>query len=894
MGRKTKVNTLFFSLFFFLICTYSFSQTIISGTLKDNKNNIITGNVILKDSLLKNYISYTYANKKGYYQLKTNKTGNFNLVFSSLGFKPKTTPIVVHKNQAEITVNVVLQEDAISLDEVVIKAEKSVFTEKDTIRFRTKAFTNGTEQTVEDLLKKIPGLNIDSEGRIKVGNQEIEKLMIDGDDFFEKGYKVLSKNMPAHPIEEVEVLKKYSNNHLLKGIENSDKVALNLKLNEKSKRIWFGNISLGYGLFSENRYETKANLMNFGKKNKYFFLTSLNNTGIDVTGSINQLINPTSYNEPGSIGDNKSTRNLLNLAIYNSFFDKERTNFNNTELTSLNAIFNPSKKLKIKALSFLNWDENSDAKTSIDNINTGNTNFSNTENSELNNDKKIAFGKVDIIYNIDKNKMLAATTKYKYGNFNDSSNLTFNGNSTTENLKHQNNIFDQKIIFTNRLNNKKVYVTTGRFINEKSPQNYQTNQFLFQDLFPNSANANNIKQLSNNEMTFAGFNTHLLTKKENGDLLELQLGNEYRADKLNTQLTLLENNTIINSPTDYKNTTEYKVNDAYLKTKYHLKIKDLRLIGKLNFHNLTNNLNDNTLNKSENYFYINPSIGIDWKINDKNKITSSVSYNTTNAKIVDVYNNFALTSFRSFTKGTGNFNQLNASTANLNYSLGNYSDRFFAYFSLMYTKNYDFFSSNSLIQQNYNQAEKIIIKDREYVSINSKIDYYFKSISSNLKLDVGYTKSEFKNSVNNTGLRKVTSNNYNYGVNLRSGFRGFFNYHFGTKWNTSKIQQSSFKNSFTNNKSFLDLSFVFSKKFNADIQSERYYFGNLEKDATYNFVDVSVTYNLIDNKLTLFLTGKNLLNTKTFKSFSISDIGTSTTEYRLLPRFALLKLKYRF
>ena len=75
MGRKIKLNSLFFSLFFFLICTYTFSQTIISGTLKDSKNNVIAGNVILKDSLLKEYISYTYSNNKGYYQLKTNKTG---------------------------------------------------------------------------------------------------------------------------------------------------------------------------------------------------------------------------------------------------------------------------------------------------------------------------------------------------------------------------------------------------------------------------------------------------------------------------------------------------------------------------------------------------------------------------------------------------------------------------------------------------------------------------------------------------------------------------------------------------------------------------------------------------------------------------------------------------
>ena len=63
-----------------------------------------------------------------------------------------------------------------------------------------------------------------------------------------------------------------------------------------------------------------------------------------------------------------------------------------------------------------------------------------------------------------------------------------------------------------------------------------------------------------------------------------------------------------------------------------------------------------------------------------------------------------------------------------------------------------------------------MIKDREFLSVNSKLDYYFKFISSNLKVDLGYTKSEFKNIVNNSNLRLVTSNNYNYGLELAFWF----------------------------------------------------------------------------------------------------------------------------
>jgi hypothetical protein len=243
-------------------------------------------------------------------------------------------------------------------------------------------------------------------------------------------------------------------------------------------------------------------------------------------------------------------------------------------------------------------------------------------------------------------------------------------------------------------------------------------------------------------------------------------------------------------------------------------------------------------------------------------------------------------------QGTGDFNQLQATSANINYQFGNWSDRFFANTFILYSKNHDFFSTNSLISQNVTQTEKILIQDREFISINSKFDYYFKFISSNLKLDLGYTKMEFKNSVNNSDLRLVTSNNYNYGLELRSGFKGIFNYHLGTKWMTNTIETTT-TNSFTDNTSFLDLSFVFNKKIDAVVQTERYFFGNLQNDNTYYFLDFNLRYKLKD-KLTLGVSGKNLFNTETFRNFSISDIGTSTTEYRLLPRFVLLKLEYRF
>tara|TARA_B110000261_G_scaffold162436_1_gene206012 strand:- start:888 stop:2363 length:1476 start_codon:yes stop_codon:yes gene_type:complete len=491
--------------------------------------------------------------------------------------------------------------------------------------------------------------------------------------------------------------------------------------------------------------------------------------------------------------------------------------------------------------------------------------------------------------------MLESTTKYNSGNTKGQSNLVFNGTSTIENLQSNNTLFDHKITYSNKFKEKKVFLLTGRFIDEKTPQNYSINQFFYQDLFPSFTNANNVQQQSKNQMQFVGFEAHLLDRKTSGDLLELQFGNEFRKDKLNTTFSLFENSTLLENPNDFKNNTTYQTNDLHLKSKYRYKLKDFAITGKLGFHQLFNTLEFDSFSENQNPFFINPSIGLDWKINDKNKITSSYSYNTTNAKILDVYDDYVLTGFRSFSKGTGNFNQLTASTLLFNYQLGNWSDRFFANTFVFYNKNFDFFSSNTLINQNFTQTERIVIKDRELLSISSKFDYYFKEISSNLKLDIGYSKSNYKNIINNSNLREIKSNSYNYGLELRSGFKGLINYHIGTKWNTNKIETSTINNSFTDNVSFLDLSFVFNDKFNIQFQTERYFFGSLDKENnTYYFLDFDARYTIKKNKLTLALTGKNLFNTETFRTFSISDISTSTTEFRLLERFVLLKMEYRF
>jgi hypothetical protein len=876
------------------IVLFSFNsnaQTKIKGAITDDKDEpIISASVILKDTTGK-IISYTYSNGFGKFDLSTNKKGKYNLTANSMGFEQKNIEISINENDIlDVVFN--LKPKINELKEVIVTSARPITIDGDKVIYDVKSFLQGNEQTVEDLLKKIPGLNIDANGTIKVGNQEIEKVMIDGDDMFEKGYKILTKNMPVNPLDKVELLQNYSNNKHLKGIENSDKVALNLTLKEDAKRVWFGNILAGYGLFSKNRYEAKINLMNFGKKNKYYFLTNLNNIGFDATGDIDNLIRPQRINEPGSIGDNQTIKKILGIGTDLPNLKKRRVNLNNAEMLSLNSIFTLSEKVKLKTLGFLNTDEVDFFRNSFQTFSVGNTSFTNTEDFTGRKTQITGFGKIDLTYDISKTKTFEYTGKFNKTNEKNRSNLLFNNDLLNERLNSNNQLFDQKLVYTNKFKDNKVFLLSSRYINEKTPQNYSVNQFIFSDLF--SENANNTKQFSENKMQFAGIEAHLLDRKKNGDLFEVKFGNQLRIDNLDTRFELLQNENNLAFPIDYQNNLTYTTNDLYLSAKYRFKLKNFTLLTQADAHQLFNQLENINTKSNQNPFFIMPKIGLDWKINDKNKILTSYSYNTTNAEVLDVYSGFVQTGFRSFSKGLEEFNQLNSSSAILNYTYGSWGDKFFANTFILYSKNNDFFSTNSIIAQNYSQSEKIIIKDREFLSISSSIDRYFKPIKSNLKINLGATKTNFKNIVNNSNLREVNNFNADYGFELRSGFRSFFNYHIGSKWNYNKVE-TTIKNNFTDNMSFLDLSFMFSDKFNIQVQSERYFFGNLEKNSNkYYFLDLEARYVVKENKLTFFLSGNNLFNIETFRNYSISDINISQTEYRLMPRYLLLKMEYRF
>lgn len=157
---------------------------------------------------------------------------SFLIEVNKMGYNKLQQSLDIHSDQREYLLSFVLEDTSEELEELVIEIDNPVKLRGDTIIYDAKAFRTGREVVVEDLWKNIPGISIDKKGVIKYESVEIEKVMIEGDDFFNREYSILTQNMPSSPLNKIEMLRKHSNNRLLKGVEDSEKVALNLTIQD--------------------------------------------------------------------------------------------------------------------------------------------------------------------------------------------------------------------------------------------------------------------------------------------------------------------------------------------------------------------------------------------------------------------------------------------------------------------------------------------------------------------------------------------------------------------------------------------------------------------------------------------------------------------------------------
>ncbi len=251
---------LLIAIFFFSIS--GFSQNIrFEGFITDsNAAGLEMANVMAVNQVTNAMDSYAITNDKGKFQLALKANSSYKIKVSYIGFQAKE--IDVATGSENMIQNIVL-EQGVDLDQVEIVHEMPVSIKGDTIVYNADSYKTGTERKLEDLLKKLPGVEVNSEGEIEVEGKKVQKLMVEGKDFFDGDTKLGVKNIPADAIDKVQVLRNYNEIGALKGLENNEEnVAMNIKLKDGKKNFWFGDMNAGIGVGHEDsRYIVNPKLL---------------------------------------------------------------------------------------------------------------------------------------------------------------------------------------------------------------------------------------------------------------------------------------------------------------------------------------------------------------------------------------------------------------------------------------------------------------------------------------------------------------------------------------------------------------------------------------------------------------------------------------------------------
>lgn len=262
-----------------LISSIGLSQVKLQGVVRDSLGTPLElANVIAINKQSSALESFSVTTEDGKFLLSLSKNQTYNMQVSYIGMK--TFEQEISTQEQDITKDFNLSLDN-NLDAIELSYEMPVTVRGDTLIYNADSFTNGSERKLEDVLKNLPGVEINEDGQIEVEGKVVNKLMVNGKDFFDGDTKLASKNIPSKAVDKIQVLRNYSEVGQLSGVTNNqDNVAINIKLKEGKENFWFGTVTAGGGSSEEDElYIAQPKLFYYSPKFSLNFIGDLNNTG---------------------------------------------------------------------------------------------------------------------------------------------------------------------------------------------------------------------------------------------------------------------------------------------------------------------------------------------------------------------------------------------------------------------------------------------------------------------------------------------------------------------------------------------------------------------------------------------------------------------------------------
>ena len=880
-----------------LFSTLSFSQNIrFEGVIQDNnKAPLEMANVMAMNTVAKTMDAYAITNDKGKFILNLKPNTSYAIKLSYLGMQNKE--ITITTQTQNITQNITMESGGIELEGVEIVREMPVSIKGDTIVYNADSFKTGTERKLEDLLKKLPGVEVNADGEVEVEGKKITKLMVEGKDFFDGDTKLGVKNIPADAIDKVQVLRNYNEVSALKGLENNEEsLAMNIKLKAGKKNFWFGDINAGGG--GDKRYIVNPKLFYYSPKYSINLIANFNNIGelpltiqdyFKFTGGFRSMM------KKGGSSFNVSSNDLGIALLRNNRAKEIETRFGAT-----NFAYNVTKTWSLSGFGIIS-SSTTDLETKSQNtiLSTGNQ----TNSKEVTHQKSsLGLFKFSSSYKPNTKFQFDYDVLLKQSKQDEDNNLLresiVSNISSTETIlttKKQNpTSVNQNISMYYTQSDKNVFAFEMQHLyQDEDPfynANLQTQPFNLLG-YINGQNRNDINQnryVKTNKIDSKLDYYYMVTPKSN---INLTLGNTYSYQNFNSSLfQVLDNGTINNlTDTENNNAVKYNFSDTFLGFHYKLLSGKFTFTPGVSLHTYAMNNQQLGTNYKQNFTRILPDFYALYQIKKAETLTYNFSYTNDFTDINQLAGGYILSGYSNLFRGNRALENATSQVHSLRYFKYNMFNFENIFANASYSRRIDAVKTNAIFD-GINQSSSPFNSNFADETLSGNGSYgrsFMKNYKASASVNLFWSKF---NNIQNLVATATESFTQSYTVKASTNYKNLPNIEMGYSLTVNDYNNSTFYT----DKPFARLDYFFLKSFSFVSEYEFYHYYNTSKtiENEYDFLSASLIYQKKDSKWEFKLAATNLLNTTSLNDDSFSQFSTRTSQYTVQPRYVIFSLKY--
>ncbi|WP_418646328.1 carboxypeptidase-like regulatory domain-containing protein [Tenacibaculum insulae] len=871
-------------LLFFLIFISGFcvAQTTIKGRIVDEQNTPLENVTVIIETIKNTTIlSYTATNSKGMYTLSTNKTDSLKIKVSYMGFKSQQK-IISNKN-AEV--NFTLNESNEQLKEVIVK-NKPIVQRGDTINYSVNSFKNQKDQVIADVLKKIPGIDVQLDGTILYQGKPIQKYYIEGLDLLEGKYNLANNNMPVNAVSRIQVLENHQPIKVLNDVVFSDRASLNIKL--KKKNVLIGTAKMGTGV-SPFLWDVNSTPMFFSKKKQTIISYQSNNTGYNAKRDIKAL----TFDEfMQLLKSNAKPIDWVQISpISRPPFSEKNWLDNSIHLISLNYLEKLKNEYQLKTnISYVN-----DFQKQIGTVNTDVFTLNDTITIDENKKNELKFNELKSKFILEKN-----TDKGYFKNTLDY-NISWNSETGSVNSNQLNQAVNKP---NSQINNslKWIFPFKKNLITANSQVFYNTNSNTlgitpgqFESLLTNNNPYNQLTQKVAHHNFYTN-NSFALIKSYKRFTLQQKLGFNYQNQQLNSGIYIDDSSDKIIDNT-FINNTKFSEKNIYSSTSILFENNFFKAKIGLPFRYLTINRKEknNLQNTKTTELIFEPNINLSKEINAFWNISTSLSREKSFGNLQELYTGYIVNNYRNIKAYTSQIPTNTKIKSKFNIAYKNLVNGVFIDGYFMNTHN----TSNLIYQYDYdnNGAVSISSIKKENTRINNnyslKISKYFANLNTTISLKGSLLISKKEQFLNNT-FTEVKNKQKQLKATLDTDVISWLNIN-------SNLTLATTNNFYSNNQLQeakrlnlnTDATFFINDKQLLTLSFERYS-NNLLTNQNNNFFNAIYRHNFSKKGMSFELKWNNILNTSLYENVFISNFSTIKTTYNIRPSQILASLKFRF